>query len=191
MFWPCQNKRQREFSKIDAMKIKSKAKRSNRRVGIVNGIEGGLAQLGYFTPQVQRVVRRWPRVPPMFVHEYYFAVASAALWKTNEASLKVYARAHWPLVWQLAAACDQVRRIPPTHPAHWLLKLPLFIWTINPSKGEVSWGEIPWGDVSQEIVKRGGKACDFSATTLRQHAKRLRLVAPSRLAEGFLKSGLV
>lgn len=163
------------------MKRKAKRITINKRVGIVAGIEGGLAQLGYFTRLVQRVVRRWPRVPHKFVHEYFFAVAQAAMWNTDEINLRVYTRAHWPLVWELAAACEKVRQIPKTHPAYWLLRM-----NINVTGNVDFTGKIRstirsdfWGEISQEIERRGGD--DFSPTTLRQHAKRLGLVPPAAM----------
>jgi hypothetical protein len=165
------------------VKIKKHKKqiRSNKRVGIVNGIEGGLAQAGYFTPEVQRVVKKWRGcVLDRFIREYFWAIARAAFWHTKDLELHVYARAHWPLVWELAAAVEKVRALPKTHPHYWLLRLPIQVAT----NGEHDlWKEIGW-----QIKERGGPA--FSPVTLRQSAKRLGLVAPSSLAVGYLKSPL-
>jgi hypothetical protein len=155
--------------------------RSNKRVGIVHGIDGGLAQAGYWTPQVQRVVKAWQgRMSEKFIREYFLPIATTAMWNTNDLSLHVHARAHWPLVWKLTAAVEKVRNLPKSHPHHWLLRLPIHVAT----NGEHDlWKEIGW-----QIKQRGGSS--FSPEVLRQAAKRLRLVAPAKLSLGYLKSPL-
>jgi hypothetical protein len=68
-------------------------------------------------------------------------------------------------VWQLATALDKVRSNT-EHPNYWLLQLPTTV------AQNCRWQT--WDEVSAAITKAGGP--DFDARTLRQQAKRLRLV---------------
>ena len=150
----------------------------NRRIGVVNGIDGGLAQLGYFTPQVQRVVKKWKgRALEAFIKEYYFRAARAAWWKTNAVELKVYTRAHWPLVWELTAAVERVRLLPKTHPAYWLLRMPINVASNDRVRSITEYA--PWGTIAIQIKQSGGPL--FDERVLRQSAKRLGLIAPAKV----------
>jgi hypothetical protein len=156
-------------------KSKKFSRRVNHRRAFVAGFDGGLAQLGYFTPHVQRVVRKWKSRERFIKEEYFFTVAAAALWHSNTLKITAVCRAHWPMIWELAAACDKVRRIPKDHPTHWLLRMNINV------QSNVRMGKIRpetradcWGEISEEIKLRGGP--DFDVVTLRQHAKRLGLV---------------
>lgn len=155
----------------------------NRRVGIVAGMEGGLAQLGFYSPQVQAVVRKWSaRVPEVFLKEYFFAVASAASWLRTTLKITVASRAHWPLIWELGTACERLRNVSKLKPVYWLMRTNLSIIT-NGKQDDY------WCEISAQIIKRGGP--NFSTVTLRQAAKRLHLIPPPSLAKAYIKSPIL
>jgi len=173
----------------------------NRRIGIVAGIEGGLAQLGFFTHQVQRVVRL-SRVPMVFIHEYFFPIAQAALWNTNELKLRVRAKAHWPLVWELAAACEEVRNLPKSDPVYWLLRLDRLASACQNKRTPYDSSPVSWPEIAAEIFLHGGP--DFrsarsndkggsrrgNTSRLRKAAERLKLNDNPELVTGYLRSPL-
>lgn len=170
----------------------------NQRVGIWNAAHGGLERLGYFTPQVQRVVKRWKH-RERFAREYFHDIAGAALWNSNEIKLRVHARAHWPMVWELAAACDYLRKLPKKHPTHWLLQLDRIASAVmslpasNRRKrigGQVNVEYVSWREICAEIKARGGP--DFSdsngkCVSLRKQASRLKLADDLDLVPGYLR----
>jgi len=158
-----------------------KLARTNKRDVVIYGIEGALAAYGYFTPQVQRVIKRWRgRIPQWLIDHYFSRVSAAALWRERKLDLQVDpGGTHWPFIWELAAAVEMVRSIPNTHPTHWLLRLS----SVHRLKNGAPdlWKEIGW-----EIKQKGGPG--FSAFTLRQAAKRLHLVSPPGAAPAAFKA---
>ncbi len=177
------------------MKIKKTSKRAtvNQRSGFIYGKIGLLAKYGYFTPQVQKVVRRWqkgksPRIAPECdIQEYFLQIAPAALWMTRARQIMVHCYAHWLLVWELGCACDKLLRIPKEHPHYWLL----FGIEINLSGGKPQGtGKfqparyLSWNEIAAEIVRRGGPDFDQDgkATVLRQSAKRLKMTVPAEVS---------
>jgi len=136
--------------------------------------EGGpLARLGYYAPEVQKVVAKWQSAVPAGHIEYYFQkLASIAAGHSTTLELKFITPNYIPLISQLGNAITKDRS--DTNSATcWLLKLPIGVAT----GGRFS----PWRDVAAEIKRAGGP--DLSPAALKSEAKRLRLLTPKHLAK--------
>jgi hypothetical protein len=153
----------------------------NRRVDVAP--EGGtLAKLGFYTRQVQVVVRRWDGKVERELMENYFRVVAMPVTceKLFDITLHfpVVILEHWPLVFELGKAIADVmaddRNID-----KWLLKLPISVAT----NGE--WES--WDSLAEFIGKRVGQSRSKGFTgTLKARAKRLRLLTAPDVAADYL-----
>jgi hypothetical protein len=153
----------------------------NRRIDVAP--EGGtLAKLGFYTRQVQAVVRKWDgKVPREMLEDYFRVVAMPVVtFGSCNATLhfRFVIREHWQLVFQLGEAISKVvnddRNID-----KWLLTQPISVATNG------KWDS--WDSLAEFIGKRVGQARSKGFTdTVKARAKRLRLLTPSDVAADFL-----
>jgi len=122
-----------------------------------------VAECGWYTAPVQRVVKRWRgRVREDLLQGYFFDVAFALRDRSRE--FNVAERSHWPAVFEFGLAMDKVL-CDRERPAYWLLTLPVNVATNSELE--------PWGELSARIVKNGGP--HFDPRTLRKTAERLKI----------------
>lgn len=165
------------------MKKAKSQKTINRRIDVAP--EGGsLARYGFYTKQVQTIVRKWKgKVEPAMLEEYFIVVAKAV--KFNQVlnvnlHFRVISPEHWPLVFELGKAISEVL-CDDTKIDKWLLTLPISVATNG------QWDS--WDSIAEFIGKRVGQSRSVGfANTVKQHAKRLRLLTPPDIANDFLKS---
>ena len=166
------------------MKKLKTPKTISRRVDVAP--EGGhLAKLGFYTKQVQFVVRRWDgKVRQDLLEDYFRGVAmplvSGGSMFDVTLHFRVVIREHWPLVFELGHAISQVVT-DSKNIDKWLLTEP---WSVA-TNGE--WDS--WDSIAEFIGKRighsGSDATRFS-NKVKQRAKRLKLLTPPGLAAEFL-----
>jgi hypothetical protein len=155
----------------------------NRRVDVAP--EGGtLAKLGFYTRQVQAIVRKWEGKVPRDMLEDYFRVVAMPVVTYRSCNATLHFRfvipEHWPLVFQLGKAIADVmaddRNID-----KWLLTLPISV----ASNGK--WES--WDSLAEDIGKRVGQSRSTGFTDkVKVRAKRLRLLTPPDEAADFLSS---
>ena len=165
------------------MKKKEFPQTVNRRIDVAP--EGGtLAKLGFYTRQVQTVVRKWDgKVPRELLEDYFRVVAMPVVtFGTCDATLKFrfVIREHWPLVFELGTAISKVVN-DDGNIDKWLLTQPISVATNG------KWDS--WDSLAEFIGKRVGQSRSQGFTnTVKARAKRLRLLTPPDEAADFLES---
>jgi hypothetical protein len=124
---------------------------------------GVLAHLGYFTPQVQKIVARWiPEIGHEQTENYFHVLARAVIYG---AALNLPEKSRWEAIWELGQAISSVYNNT-TEPPAWLMRLRR--GTLKNGKAAQS-----WADIAKEIKSRGGPS--FTPNSIKGHATRMRL----------------
>jgi len=166
------------------MKREKLPKTISRRVAVAP--EGGtLAELGFYTRQVQTVVRKWDdKVRGDMLEDYFRVVAMPIVFSGSTFDITLHfrfvIREHWPLVFELGHAISKVV-LDDKSIDKWLLTQP---WSVATN------GEWPsWDSIAEFIGKRighsGSIAVKFS-NQVKQRAKRLRIITPAHMSAEFL-----
>jgi hypothetical protein len=165
------------------MKKRKPQKSINRRVSVAP--EGGLlAELGFFTRQVQVVVRKWEgKVSRELLEDYFTVVARAVVFETRnnfdvQLHFRFVIREYWPLVFELGLAISKVVN-DDENIDRWLLMQPISV----AKNGK--WDS--WDSLAEFIGKRVGQAKSQGfANTVKARAKRLRILTPPDVAADFM-----
>lgn len=140
--------------------------------------------LGFYTKQVQSVVRRWDgKVRRDMLEDYFRVVAMPVRNGTNfdiTLHFRFVIREHWPLVFQLGNAIADVMQ-DDKNIDKWLLKEP---WSVATNGEWESWDSIA-EFIGKRIGHSGVDAVKFS-NQVKQRAKRLRILTPPHMAADFL-----
>jgi hypothetical protein len=125
---------------------------------------GTVAQLGFYSSPVQKVVKRWLPFFRVETVEDFFRPIALTILHNRACNMAIKNSLELALVNELITAFTKVcnKR---DKPDYWLLKLPLSVQT--------NWKFDGWKDVSRQIERSGGP--DFLPATLAQQAKSLRL----------------
>lgn len=166
------------------MKKQKSPKTVNRRVDV--DPEGGLlAMCGFYTRQVQAVVRKWEgKVTPGVLEDnlptLFRTVKDGRFYKPVIEFHGIICRTDWTAIFELGIAIAKVMH-DETSIDKWLLTLPLSVASNS--------GWESWDSIAEFIGKRVGQPRSAGFTnTVKQRYKRLRLMTPPDKAAGFMES---
>ena len=166
------------------MKKQKSPKTVNRRVDVAP--EGGLlAMYGFYTRQVQAVVRKWEgKVTPGVLEDNFPTIARTVMdgrfYYPKIEFHGVICRTDWPAIFEIGIANAKVVH-DETSIDKWLLTMPTSVGTNG------QWDS--WDSIAECIGKRVGQSRSVGFTnTVKQRAKRLLLLTPPDKAAAFLES---
>jgi len=166
------------------MKKQKSPKTVNRRVDIAP--EGGLlAMCGFYTRQVQAVVRRWEgKVTPGVLEDnlptVFRTVKDGRLYNPVIEFHGIICRTDWKAIFELGIAIAKVIH-DDSNIDKWLLTQPISVASCG--------GWESWDSIAEFIGKRVDQPRSVGFTnTVKQRAKRLRLLTPPDIAANFWKS---
>ena len=164
------------------MKKQKSPKTVNRRVDVAP--EGGLlAMRGFYTRQVQAVVRKWEgKVTPGVLEDNFPTIARTVmdgrLFNPVIEFRGIICRRDWRPIFELGIAIAKVI-YDDSSIDKWLLTQPISV-----ASGNRGWPS--WDSIAEFIGKRVGQSRSVGFTnTVKQHAKRLRLLTPPDIAANF------
>jgi hypothetical protein len=166
------------------MKKQKSPKTVNRRVDVAP--EGGLlAMCGFYTRQVQAVVRRWEgKVTPGVLEDnlptLFRTVRDGRLYKPVIEFHGIICRTDWKAIFELGIAIAKV-----IHDDSNIDK-----WLLTSGYSVASNGGWPsWDSIAEDIGKRVGQSRSVGFTnTVKQRYKRLKLMTPPDEAAAFMES---
>jgi hypothetical protein len=135
-----------------------------------NPTGGDLARLGYYTPEVQNVVKKWAAIinDPERLENYFRSVASTVVCRLHTlARLPAVPTSHWQAVFELGAAIAAVSNNP-SAPAAWLLQR---------QGRKVNGRYRSWAEIRAETGNR------FTLAEIKNKAKRMRLMTAGNRTE--------
>ena len=166
------------------MKKQESPKTLNCRVDVAPA-GGVLAMRGFYTRQVQAVVRKWAgKVTPGVLEDNFPTIASTVMdgrfYNPKIEFHGIICRRDWPAIFELGIAIAKVVH-DETSIDKWLLTMPTSVATNG------KWDS--WDSIAECIGKRVGQSHSVGFTnTVKQRAKRLRLLTPSDIGNDFLNS---
>lgn len=154
---------------------------NNARVHIAP-VGGLLAEFGFFSTPVQKVMKKWLKVISQDILEDYFnlvalPVIRSQMWGSSEIRGQIKNRDHWQAVFELGSAIASIMAHK-DKPEYWLLTMP----QISVASGFEFEG---WQKISERISCGGGPR--FEPSTLAKTYSRLQMNTAERQAAAWRK----